>query len=79
MNGERDANDVRFLLEHPLIVRTLDEMEQSSVNLAVTAPITDHEARQAHIAEVRAIRALRSKLKALSESTAKSNRKVSVA
>lgn len=79
MSSEQDANDARFLIEHPLIQNILNELEKAATDSAVYAPITDHEARQAHIAEVRAIRALRSKLKALSESTAKSTRKVSVA
>ncbi|MGN8023004.1 hypothetical protein ACTJJ7_20055 [Phyllobacterium sp. 22229] len=78
-NTERDVNDALFLLEHPLIQRILGELEKSATDSAVYAPITDHETRQAHIAEVRAIRALRTKLKALSESTATSARKVSVA
>ena len=80
MNAERDSNDARFLLEHPLIIRTLEELEQSAVNQAVNAPYNDHEKRQACLADVRALRALRSKLKALvSEGTAKSTRKGSVA
>ncbi|SDP08697.1 hypothetical protein [Phyllobacterium sp. OV277] len=79
MSGERDVNDALFLLEHPLIVRTLEELEQNAVNHAIAAPYNDHEKRQAFLADARSIRALRSKLKALSESTAKPARKGSVA
>lgn len=78
-NPERDANDARWLLEHPLLVRTLDELEQGAVNQAVNAPYNDHEKRQAYLADARSIRALRSKLKALAESKATPARKGSVA
>ncbi|MBZ3693242.1 hypothetical protein [Phyllobacterium calauticae] len=79
MSPERDANDARWLLEHPLLVRTLDELEQSAINQAVNAPYDDHEKRQASCADIRSIRALRSKLTVLAESTAKPARRGSVA
>lgn len=60
-----DSNDAGFLIEHPLIVRLFNELERDATNNAVYAAHNDHEARQAFCAEVRAIRALRTKLKAL--------------
>jgi hypothetical protein len=62
-----DSGDASFLIEHPLFVRLLDELEKDATNAAIYASYDDHEARQAHCAEARAIRALRTKLKALAE------------
>lgn len=62
-----DSGDARFLIEHPLMNRLLDEMERNATDSAIHAKYEDHEARQAFCAEARAVRALRSKLKALAE------------
>lgn len=66
----RDAEKIslaRALRDNPLFTLLLDEIETAAINACVNAKATDHEARAAHAAEVRAIRNLRSKLNHLSE------------
>jgi len=65
----RDAEKnalARSLRDNPLFNLLLDEIETAAINACVNAKATDHEARAAHAAEVRAIRNLRSKLNHLS-------------
>lgn len=56
----------KALFAEPLVHEILDGLEESAVNAGVYAPTEDNNARQAAMAEVRAIRALRSKLKHIS-------------
>jgi hypothetical protein len=55
----------RTLLDSQLVMLLMDELDAAAVNGCVFAKNTDHEARAAFAAEVRAIRSLRGKLKAL--------------
>jgi hypothetical protein len=53
------------MLGIPLFNELMDELETTEVNMAVNAHVNDHEARQGHLAAVRAIRNLRSRIGAL--------------
>jgi len=53
------------MLGIPLFNELFDELETTEVNMAVNAQVNDHEARQGHLAAVRAIRNLRSRIGAL--------------
>ena len=69
------ADAARSILGIPLFNELMDGLEQSAVDRAVHASPTDHEARQAHLAQVRAIRDLRSQLTVISESDQVKERK----
>jgi hypothetical protein len=57
----------RVLLDMPLFHLLMDELEMAAVNGCVNAKNTDHDARAAFAAEVRAIRNLKGKIKFLAE------------
>jgi hypothetical protein len=61
------ADAARGILAVRFFDELMDGLEQDAVNSAVAADFTDHGARQAHLAEVRAIRNLRSKLAVISQ------------
>jgi hypothetical protein len=50
------------ILAIPLFNDLMDELEAAEVNAAVNVDYTNHEARQGHMAAVRAIRNLRSRI-----------------
>jgi hypothetical protein len=55
------------ILAIPLFDEMLNELETTAINQAVFAKYDDHEARQAHLAQVRAIRDLRSSIEILAK------------
>ena len=59
------ASAAQAVLAIPLFNELFDELETTEVNMAVNAQVHDHEARQGHLAAVRAIRNLRSRIGAL--------------
>jgi len=61
------ADAARGILAIPLFAELMNELEQAAVNAAVYAESTDHEARQAGMAQVRAIRDLRSMIEVISK------------
>lgn len=67
MTDEDRARAAQAVLEIPFFTKLWDEIEQAAVNACINAPNTDHEARQAHAAEARAIRRVRSRLAAISQ------------
>ena len=67
MSPEDRQDAARDILAIRLFHDLMGEMEQSAVNSAVNAKYNDHEARQAYLAEVRAIRSLRSKIETLAQ------------
>jgi hypothetical protein len=74
MTPERRIACARALLDDELFNALMDEFEASAIDAAIYAKPTDHDARQAACAEVKAIRDLRSKLAAIvreAKSTAK--------
>ena len=69
------ADAARGILSIPLYAELMDELEQAAVNAAVYAEYTNHEARQAHLAQVRAIRDLRSRIEVISREDQSNDRK----
>ncbi len=63
------------ILAIPLFNELMDDLEAVEMNSAVAANYSDHEARQGHIAAVRAIRNLRSRIGALANEGQPSGRK----
>ncbi len=53
------------ILGIPLFNTLMDELEAGEINSAVAAPYENHEARQGHMAAVRAIRHLRARIGAI--------------
>lgn len=64
----------QVLLDMPLFHKLWDEMERQATSACVFAPSADHDARQAHAAEARAIIAFRTKLKGLATQASSSGR-----
>jgi hypothetical protein len=64
--AERKSS-AQAILAIPLFNELMDSLEAEQVNLAVNAPYDNHEARQASMASLRAIRNLRSRIGALAE------------
>jgi len=54
-------------LEFPFVQQLFDELEQAAVNACIFAKHDDHEGRQAHAAEARAIKRIRQRLEVLSK------------
>jgi hypothetical protein len=69
------AEAARDILSISLFGEIMDELEQASVNAALHASYNDHEARQAHLAQVRAIRDFRSRVEVISKEDQTTNRK----
>lgn len=59
------ARAAQAALEIPLFVQLLNELETAATNQCITAPINDDETRRNAAAEVRAIRAVRSRLQSI--------------
>ncbi|MDF3904689.1 hypothetical protein [Paracoccus sp. AS002] len=55
--------ELQYLVEHPDLNRLFDDVERAAIEEAVRAPINDDETRRNLMAEVRAIRSVRRKLR----------------
>lgn len=76
MTPDERRRSAQAILAVPLFDELMSELEAASVNAAVHAHYNDHEARQAHLAQVRAIRELRSRIEVLAtEDQSKGRRK----
>jgi hypothetical protein len=63
---DRDRTSAaQAILAIPLFNQLMDELEAGEINGAVAASYDDHEKRQGHMAAVRAIRNLRSRIGAI--------------
>lgn len=67
MTDEERRRAAQAVLEIPYFSQLWDEMEQAAVNATIYAKYDDHEGRQAHAAEARAIRRVRQRLVDLSK------------
>ena len=67
MNTEERIAAARDLLDNPLTLLILAEMEQSAVDTIISADPRDHDKRAAFAAEARAIRDFRDKLNQLTQ------------
>ena len=61
--NEQEINAARMVLDHPVVTEVLDDMEKTAMDNAVNAKPTDTETPAVWLAEVRAIRKFRSKLR----------------
>jgi hypothetical protein len=66
---QTSLNAARMILDNPLVIEILDDMETAAINSAVQANITDEFKPAAYLAEVRAIRAFRSRLQFIIDET----------
>jgi len=69
------ADEAKEILAIPLFNTLMDELEATAVNQIVFAKYDDHQARQAHAADIRAIRNLRSTVEAISKEGQATGRK----
>lgn len=67
MNNSERLAYAQDLLNSPLVMELLDQIEAGAINAGVTADMTDDAGRAAAMAEVRAVRKFRSKLKLIPE------------
>lgn len=75
MTPDERTRSAQAILAIPLYGELMDELEAAAINAAVYANPTDHEARAAHIAQVRAIRDLRSRIEVLAKEDQSSGRR----
>lgn len=61
------ARAAQAALAIPLFTDLLDDLEKAATNQCILAPINDDETRRNAAAEVRAIRAVRSRLESISK------------
>ena len=59
MSEQEREHHAREILNNPLFAALMTKMEQEAINRAVNAPLTDNQAQQAALAEVRAVRSFR--------------------
>lgn len=55
--------ELEYLRDHPALRKIFDDLEEAAISQAVTAKINDDETRRNLMAEVRAIRSVRQKLR----------------
>lgn len=55
--------ELQYLVDHPDLSKIFDDVERAAVEAAVSAPLNDDETRRNLMAEVRAIRSVRRKLR----------------
>lgn len=77
--SNRPNGDAEMLLNHPLINQIFDGLEADAMETSVYANPSDDETRRTAMNEVRAIRALRLKLKTLAEGKTTQPKKGTVA
>lgn len=62
MNNEERAAQARMLLDTPLFVEILSSLEQSAIDICISAQPSEHEKRADWAAEARAVRRIRDRL-----------------
>jgi hypothetical protein len=67
MTDDDRKRAAQAFLEFPFVRQLFDEIEQAAINATLNAKYDDHEGRQAHAAEARAIRRVRQRLEVLSK------------
>lgn len=75
MSTREQIAAAQSILGIPLFNELMDGLEAAEINGAVNAAYDDHEKRQAHMAALRAIRNLRSRIGALATEGQPSERK----
>lgn len=69
MTDDEKQRAAQALLDMPIFHQLWDELERQATSACIFAPPTDHEARQAHAAEARAIIAFRNMLKSRAQAS----------
>lgn len=59
------ARDAKMLIDHPLVNEIFDALEREAMSAAINAAPLEHDLRAARMAEIRAIRSLRQRLRLL--------------
>ncbi|MGN6535202.1 MAG: hypothetical protein ACTHKQ_05655 [Mesorhizobium sp.] len=67
MNDEDRRRAAQAILEFPFFLDLWNEIEQAAISACINADYTDHEKRQAHAAEARAIRRVRDRLTSMAK------------
>lgn len=67
MTDDERKRGAQTVLSVPFFNTLWDELEEAAINATINAPNTDHEARQAHAAEARAIRRVRARLRSIAD------------
>ena len=67
MTDDERKRAAQAVLSIPFFQELWEELEQAAINACIYAKYDDHEGRQAHAAEARAIRRIRQKLVDLSK------------
>ncbi len=67
MTDDDRRRAAQTILEVPFFRQLWDDLEQAAINATIYAKYDDHEGRQAHAAEARAIRRVRERLVDLSK------------
>lgn len=65
MNDDDRRRAAQAVLEIPFFHQLWDDLEKAAVNGCINADFTDHEKRQGHAAEARAIRRIRDRLNSI--------------
>lgn len=65
MTDDDKKRAAQAILEFPFFVQLWDELEQAAVNACIYAKYDDHEGRQAHAAEARAIKKVRQRIESI--------------
>lgn len=67
MNDDERRRAAQAILDIPLFNEIWDDLERAAINATLHADYADHEKRQAHAAEARAIRRVRERLNSLAK------------
>lgn len=65
MTDDDRKRAAQAILEFPLFIQLWDELEQAAINACIFAKHDDHEGRQAHAAEARAIKRVRQRIESI--------------
>lgn len=65
MTDEERKRAAQAVLSIPFFTQLWDELEQAAVNACIHAKYDDHEGRQAHAAEARAIKKVRQRIESI--------------
>lgn len=65
MTEEERRHAAQAILSIPFFIQLWDELEQAAVNGCIFAKYDDHEGRQAHAAEARAIKQVRQRIESI--------------
>lgn len=68
MTDDERRHAAQAVLSIPFFIQLWDDLEQAAINACVYAKYDDHEGRQAHAAEARAIKNVRQRIESIASS-----------